>query len=335
MKQYLLILIALGALAPLEAMKGPGPQQPADSKAIVKASSKKASQGSFIENYVDMGDLIISIGRLYKRKKTDTGSITIALIEAIDFDKLPLTLQSGRETVVGEFFKGDELKACASEFLGRWFEGKLRKRHMADALEKLKDSLKMEAVKKEFGAQEWINIDKTFDKLIAYYGGEEAGEVEEAIDLEKVPALFGFVIKDYFLLNRLNDALNSSLKGEALTKSVLLDCLDMEQIALRKGYEEIPNADGMREAIELFFSMMEDDRETMFKVFDILGTYRATKNVVAEEEQPQVARPKQPARPAAKSPARPLPAKKDAARLKQEQDDAALAARLAREWGGQ
>ncbi len=165
------------------------------------------------------------------------------------------------------------------------------------------------------GRREWIDLDKSLDKLIAYYDGDETGDIEEAIDLEKLPAFFGFVLRDYFLIDKLNTALNDALKGEALTKSVLLDCVDIEQIALRRGYEEVPNADGIRESIELFLAMMEDDKTTMFQIFDILGVYRQTKNAVEEDEpKPPVAR------------------KKDAALLKQEADDAALAKQLAERW---
>ncbi len=328
MKRYLLTLLVLGSLSPLAAMRRPNPPK----KTVAKAAPKKAvskkiepkkdddkKKPSIIDNYLDMGDLIISIGRLVKRKKTDTRSLCIAVIEAISLEKLPITLESGRETVLGEFFKQDELKECMTQFLDKWFAGKLKKRHMADALQSLKDSLKMDAIKAEFGDQEWIDLDKSFDTLIAYYGGEETGELEDAIDLEKLPALFGFVVKEYFLIDKLNAALNDALKGEALTKSVLLDCIDMEQIALRRGYEEVPNADGIRESIELFLSMMEDDKQTMFRIFDILGQNRLREKG-EEEDKPQ-----------------PVAVKKGTARIKvqkdaQEKADAALAKKLQDDW---
>lgn len=332
MKRYLLTLLVLGSLSPLAAMRRPTPPP---KKTLAKGAAKKsappkaaavpkrienkkgdAKKPSIIENYIDMGDLIISIGRLYKREKVDTGSLCIAFLEALSLEKLPITLEDGRETVLGEFFKQDELKECISQFLTRWFAGTLKKRHMADALESLQKSLKMGAIKDEFGDQEWIDLDKTFEKLIAYYGGEETGELEEAIDLEKLPALFGFAVKEYFLIDRLNEALNDALKGEALTKSVLLDCVDIEQIALRRGYDEVPHADGIRESIELFLATMEDDKKAMFRIFEILGENRLREKGEAEDK-PQ-----------------PAGAGKDAARIKQEKDDEALAKRLASEWNG-
>lgn len=333
MKRYLLTLLVLGSLSPLAAMRGSrptpakkavpkgaavsktAPAKPAPKKIEGTKDDTAKSKTTIIDNYVDMGDLLLSFGRLYKDGETDTGSMCIASLKALKIEKLPLSLTSGREATLGEFFEPKFLKKSIKKFLKKWFAGELKKHYVAEVLTLLKKSLKMDAITSEFGEREWIDLDKSLDKLIAYYDGDETGDIEEAIDLEKLPAFFGFVLRDYFLIDKLNTALNDALKGEALTKSVLLDCVDIEQIALRRGYEEVPNADGIRESIELFLAMMEDDKTTMFQIFDILGVYRQTKNAVEEDEpKPPVAR------------------KKDAALLKQEADDAALAKQLAEQW---
>jgi hypothetical protein len=354
MKQIFLILLAVGTSLSLVPMA----KKPTTTKKQSKKAAKKA-QESFLAKYIDIGDLIISIGRAYKRKKTDAASLSIAILEAINIEKLPLKVADS-ETTVGEFFKGEELKECLSKFLTKWFEGKLRKRHIADLLEGLKDSMKKDAVIEEFGDEEWNDIEKGFNSLIARFSGEDVGDIADFIDLENAPELFGFILQDYFKLDKLNEALNDALNNKALTKSILLDCIDIEQIAEREGYNEIPNADGIREAIELFFSMMEDDEDATHKVFDILGAYRATKRAPeasssdessSEDVRPAQSRPTasssssssrkpsatpaRPAtssssttRPASRSAGRPQTAPSASERAAQESADAELARRL-------
>jgi hypothetical protein len=341
MKNYLGIVLVLGTLAPISAMNNNNSRRSnarRDARDAVQVARPKKDQGNFIEKYVDMGDLIISLGHLYKRKKTDAASLTIALLEALQIGQLPLMLESGRETVLEEFFEPEELKKCLVEFLNRWSDGKFKKRHIADALEGLQDSLKMNAIKEEFGNHEWIDIKRTLDTLIAYYGGGEANGIEDAIDLEKLPKFFGLLLKDYFIIDVLSDALNKALQGNALTKSALLDCLNIEEIASKNGYDEVPNADGIRETIELFLALMEDDKAALFQVFEILGHYHATKNVEDESnDHSEERRPgrrdavRRGARPAVRSHARGPQLFRRRARANQEVADEALSRRLQRD----
>ncbi len=271
--------MVLGTLSSVAASQRAVPAK----KPIRKANGhKEPVRPNFFEKYIDMGDLIISMGRLYKNKKRDTASISIACLEALSIEELPITLKSGRETIIGEFFDGDKLKEGLKFFLTKWFAGALKRRHIAETLESIQASLKLEAVQSELD-EDWINVDESLKTLIAYFDGDEGGSIEDAIDLEEIP-FFGAIIRDYILTDKLIEALDKALKGEKLTKSVLLDCLDIEQIAERNGYEEVPNANGIREAIELFFSMMEDDKDAMYKVFDILGNYRETKQTEEEDD---------------------------------------------------
>ncbi len=169
MKRYLLTLLVLGSLSPLAAMRGSRPTPP--KKAVPKgaAVSKTApakpapkkiegrkddtakSKATIIDNYVDMGDLLLSFGRLYKDGETDTGSMCIASLKALKIEKLPLSLTSGREATLGEFFEPKFLKKSIKKFLKKWFAGELKKHYVAEVLTLLKKSLKMDAITSEFG----------------------------------------------------------------------------------------------------------------------------------------------------------------------------------------
>ncbi len=267
------------------------------------------------ENNMDIGDLMICLGNLYKHKEP----LCIALIKVINLEKLPITLQTGRETVLGEFFDEYELSRCIQDFLKRCFEGNLRKRDVAKTLKQLQQSLKQDAIKDEFGEQEWDNLNKSFKRLITAYS-EIQKSSKEALDLEKLPPFVGAIVKEYFFTDKLTAALNSALKGEILTESMLLDCIDIDMIALRSECETMPNSDGIREAIEILLAIKADDKETLFPILEALGKHRLNKKAqIAVEPQPN-----------GNSASR-LKAEKEA----QEQADAALARRLAEEWNGQ
>ena len=162
-----------------------------------------------------------------------------------------------------------------TDFEKKYKEKCVRKR-CAKYLNLLKESLKMGAVMKEVGNAEWVKLDKSLDTLIGYYEDEQTGNIEDCINLEKLPPFFGLVIRDHFLISKLNTALNDILKGNPMTADNFLDCVDFDQIQLHNGYDpsELLNSEGIKEAIQCYINFMYDDKGALKSLFDIFGQVR-------------------------------------------------------------
>ncbi len=270
MKRIILsLIIACGVIAPAVAMDAKkGAAKPKESLLNKYFDRKKLAKAlaPLLINYITGDEL-------------DTDDTLIGLngmLKALHIDILPITLKSKRKTTIGEFFDGVKLKALLKKVLGNIVESKFERKRFPKYLKLLRESLKMEAIKKEVGTTEWVELDKGFDTLIAYYNGDATGNVEDCVDLNKLPPFFGLLVQDSLLVPKLNTLLNSVLQGTPMTMDNFLECVDFDLIQLRNGYDpsELLSSEGIREACYTYFNFMHDDRGALQTFFDALGLVR-------------------------------------------------------------
>ena len=175
--------------------------------------------------------------------------------------------------------KEDTILEGLKQALGCDEWGELEKNKALEVAELItfKANVLAEAVKTVLKAYEWIDPEKSIDLLIAYYSEDkQAGAIEEGISLEKLPPFFGIMLRDFFFVNKLNAALNSALDGKKFTVDLLLDCIDIDQVCLKQGYEpkDLPNADGIREMIHMYHEFMKSDKGAMKGLCDSFALVR-------------------------------------------------------------
>ena len=109
-KQLTTLIFALGALSSLEASSSSSSSSSSRSREVTLSRQREAQEGVDLSKYIDLGDLLLSLGRLVKRKTVEVDTVFIALIEAANIGSLPLTVNDGRETTIEEFFVPEKLK---------------------------------------------------------------------------------------------------------------------------------------------------------------------------------------------------------------------------------
>jgi hypothetical protein len=224
--------------------------------------------------YVDFTELILTAGRRAKDGVIDSSAVVVTIFRALKIGQLPLRLPSGRSTTYEEFFEIEKLKECVSLVLEKSIAGKLRKGHLIDALELLQESMKEEAFQRELPGVQWFNLKRSLEVVIKYINENPVHTIRDAINLERVPPFFGFVFHDYFIMDVLHNALSKALSGIPLTTAVLLDCIDIRKIAINCGYQEIPDPEGIRAALEAVVLLFQNDSEERRRVFNRLADDR-------------------------------------------------------------
>ncbi len=171
------------------------------------------------------------------------------------------------ETLKGMLNKGTKEEQAKRQAYLKAMEKELRELGTYIIIKLLRDSLKMDALKRDYKPDS-INIENSFEAILAYY---ENNPIEDNfIYLDKLPALFGYRLENACQIKDLKTVIHRLLKKEPITVAMISDCFTFQPMlrALDCEEETIEEInEGLHGLIILLNDLIQDKENGMWKCF--------------------------------------------------------------------
>lgn len=245
MKRYshVLFLIVLGTLIPLQSMS--------DSRTLL----------SYLEECIDLTELSLALASLYRHEEQrNMSGIAKAVFPALNIGRLPISLSDDRYVRLEDIFSDSEvLRTSLSKFIVHLLEGSLTRLRLASLLHDIHEVILEDQIVSEFRDEILVRPHDALAAAIAFLESRPSNGRSDSINLEQLSYDYKIIIESFFIVPRLNAAINKALRGERVPLSVILDSLHIRTITKTIEYWEEMDPDGVREVIEQLIKFVRDN----------------------------------------------------------------------------
>jgi len=208
-----------------------------------------------------------------------------AVLDAIQWRKLPIFVHN-RKTRLGEFVSTTELKNLLSLIISDCEVNRFGTHQFSVYLSVLKNALKQNALKKEFGEEALTEINSKIDRAIEFYSNR-ANQIPQRrshITTQDIPVAFQTILQDLFSVEGLLAVFNDRLNNCAFSLDSLLDSINFGKMLFNADANNESKQDtikAVKEFIQLMIETLKDTNAGKAEVIRLLANRRDERQAIA------------------------------------------------------